>query len=560
MRRSTRVHKPPGEFWKAIGDQANFIQEEQVEFALMIEAVDNGGFNEHQDVTPTTYAEAAKDLNWAKATEEEFNSLIENNTWSLTTLPPGRKAIGSKWVYKLKENADGSIAKYKARLVAKGYTQRAGIDFTETFAPVVKFTTIRTLLALAALKDYSVNQMDVSTAYLHADVETDLYMEQPDGFRSWERMESHLCASYTSPFMGSSKLEETGTSCLMPGSRITTWRWVEPIHVSMCIKGDNPDDFLALGMYVDDLITIDNNPTLRKALVVEMCKDFKLVDLGQAKWILGMKISYLDGEIKLDQEKYLKDVLTRFGMQDCKPMSTPAVPDTNEEEVSQLADHQEYMSLVGSLIYLSVVTRPDIAYAVGRAGQAMANPTQADMVAAKRILRYLQASKDIGIVYQRMGEPQLIGYADSDWAGDRKTRKSTTGYIFTIAGAAISWASKRQQTVALSSTEAEYIAACAAAQEVMYLRALLSSLEHTQEDPTTLHQDNQGAIAIGKDFASNRRTKHIDIKYHYIRERVEKGDIRLQYLNTEEMIADCLTKPVGKQILDRAKKFIFGRN
>jgi transposase InsO family protein len=166
LRRSTRVHKPPGEFWKAIRDQANIVQEEQVEFALMIEAVDNGGFSEHQNATPTTYAEAAKDPSWAKATQEEFDSLMENNTWSLTTLPPGRKAIGSKWVYKLKENADGTIAKYKARLVAKGYTQREGIDFTETFAPVVKFTTIRTLLALAALKDYSVNQMDVSTAYL----------------------------------------------------------------------------------------------------------------------------------------------------------------------------------------------------------------------------------------------------------------------------------------------------------------------------------------------------------------------------------------------------------
>jgi hypothetical protein len=247
-------------------------------------------------------------------------------------------------------------------------------------------------------------------------------------------------------------------------------------------------------------------------------------------------------------------------MDDCKPMSTPAVPEVREEEISQPADHQEYMSLVGSLIYLSVVTRPDIAYAVGRAGQAMANPTQADMVAAKRILRYLQASKEIGIVYQRMGEPQLRGYADSDWAGDRETQKSTTGYIFTIAGAAISWASKRQQTVALSSTEAEYMAACSAAQEVMYLRALLSSLEHKQEGPTVLHQDNQGAIAIGKDFASNRRTKHIDIKYHYIRERVERGDIKLEYISTEGMIADCLTKPVGKQILDRAKKFIFGEN
>jgi hypothetical protein len=553
------VHKPPGEFWKALGDQANTTQEEIMEFALAIEAVDNGGFSNHQASTPTNYEEAAQDPNWIKATKDEYDSLIENRTWSLTSLPPGRKAIGSKWVYKIKENADGTIAKYKARLVAKGYTQREGIDFTDTFAPVVKFTTIRTLLALAALKDYSVNQMDISTAYLHADVETDLYMEQPDGFKIMGEDGQPLVCKLHKSIYG---LKQAGRNW---NKLLDAWLKNHNMEVSgsdPCLyvyQGTNPDDFLALGMYVDDLITIDNNPELRGALVEEMRKSFKLVDLGQAKWILGMRVSYGDGEIKVDQEKYLRDVLTRFGMEECKQMSTPATPETKEEEVSHPADKQEYMSLVGSLIYLSVVTRPDISFAVGRAGQAMANPTQADLVAAKRILRYLQGTKEVAITYSRTGEPQLIGYTDSDWAGDRETRKSTTGYMFTMAGAAISWSSKRQQTIALSSTEAEYMAASSAAQEVMYLRALLLSLRHKQDGPTILYQDNQGAIAIGKDFVSNRRTKHIDIKYHYIRERVEKGDIQLQYLSTEEMIADCLTKPVGKQILDRAKKFIFGK-
>jgi hypothetical protein len=272
-----------------------------------------------------------------------------------------------------------------------------------------------------------------------------------------------------------------------------------------------------------------------------------------------MKVSYGDGIVKIDQEKYLKEVLARFGMEECKPVSTPAVDTAKEEDPSQPANKQEYMCMVGSLIYLSVVTRPDIAYAVGRAGQAMANPTQADLVSVKRILRYLQATREIAITYSRSGNARLEGYTDSDWAGDKGTRRSTSGYVFTLAGAAISWASKCQQTVALSSCEAEYIAASSAAQEVVYLRTLLHGLKHEQEGPTVLHQDNQGAIAIGKDFVSNRRTKHIDIRYHYIRERVEKGDIELKYLSTEEMIADCLTKPVGKQILDRAMIQLFGK-
>jgi hypothetical protein len=162
------------------------------------------------------------------------------------------------------------------------------------------------------------------------------------------------------------------------------------------------------------------------------------------------------------------------------------------------------------------------------------------------------------LTYSRTGEQNLVGFADSDWGGDLTTRRSTTGYLFTLAGAAISWSSKRQPTVALSSTEAEYMSACSAAQETVYLRALLKDLGHPQNGPTVLHQDNQGAIAIGSDFISNRRTKHIDIKYHFIREKVEDGVIRLQYIPTAEMVADCLTKPVGRQILDKTRVQIFG--
>jgi hypothetical protein len=205
-----------------------------------------------------------------------------------------------------------------------------------------------------------------------------------------------------------------------------------------------------------------------------------------------------------------------------------------------------------------VISRPDIAYAVSRAGQVMANPTAEDFQAVKRILRYLQGTKEVGIQYSKGGNIELRGYADSNWAGDKKSRKSTTGYIFLLGGTAISWSSKKQNSVALSSTEAEYMAACAAVQEAIYLRTLLLDLREEQKEASTLYQDNQGAIAMGNNSISNKRSKHISIKYHFVREKVKEKEIKLEYKETTKMIADCLTKPVGKQVMNRLLPKIFG--
>ena len=273
--------------------------------------------------------------------------------------------------------------------------------------------------------------------------------------------------------------------------------------------------FLALAIYVDDIISVDNMPELREKLVADLSKKSKLVDLQEAKWVLGTRIQQSEGSISIDQEKYLNDVLERFGMRDAKPAKTPAVAGGATVEKSEpYKNRSEYQSLVGSLIYLAVVTRPDISFAVGKAGQAMANPTDMDWISAKRILRFAKLNKDAGPVYSNTGNQDLTGYSDSDWGGDLKTRRSTTGYIFTLEGAAISWKSKRQTTVAISSTEAEYMAGCATAQEAIYLRMLLKDLGREQKEPTLIYQDNQGAIAIGKAITSNRRAKHMNIKYH----------------------------------------------
>jgi hypothetical protein len=250
-----------------------------------------------------------------------------------------------------------------------------------------------------------------------------------------------------------------------------------------------------------------------------MGERFKLTIIGRAKWILGMQVNFLNnGQIQIDQQKYLHDILERFGMINAKPIGTPTMPSEKKTGDEPMVDRRLYLSMIGSLIYLATVTRPDIAFATSKAGRAMADPRQPDMNAVKKIFRYLQATKEAKITYRASGNTEIIGYADADFGGDLETRRSTSGYIFLLANGAISWMSKRQSIVALSTTEAEYIACCATEQEAIYLRRLLEDLRHPVTKPTLLFQDNQGAITIERDFISNRKSKHIDIKEHFIQE------------------------------------------
>jgi hypothetical protein len=250
-------------------------------------------------------------------------------------------------------------------------------------------------------------------------------------------------------------------------------------------------------------------------------------------------------------------------MEDCKPAQTPIASDSDARDEkradSKLCDRSEYRSIVGSLIYASVISRPDIAYAVSKVGQHMANPTAADMVSVKRILRYLRGTIHYTLVYRKNGSTELVGYSDADWGGDISTRRSTGGYVFLLAGAAISWCSKRQQTVALSSTESEYMALCAAIQEAIYLKALLTDLKYVPIDTSVEMQvDNQSAMRISVNNITSNRTKHIDVRYHFCREKVQGGVVHLKYIPTEFMLADILTKAVGSNILAKLLPTIIG--
>ncbi|KAL5730657.1 hypothetical protein ACHQM5_003455 [Ranunculus cassubicifolius] len=279
-----------------------------------------------------------------------------------------------------------------------------------------------------------------------------------------------------------------------------------------------------------------------------MMKEFEMSDLSLMKYFLGIQVQQSKGKIIVFQEKYTTDLLKRFNMSNCKPVATPLA--VNEklqlDDGSPKADDKTYRSLVGSLLYLTN-TRPDIEYSVSLLSRFMHEPSNLHFSAAKRILRYLQGTKNLGLKYMKEDDNKLVGFTDSDWAGSVDDRKSTSGYVFRLGSKVISWSSKKQQTIALSSAEAEYIAATDATCEAAWLRRILRDLQQEDEAPTTIHCDNKSAIAMTKNPAFHSRSKHIEIKHHFIRDYVNKREIQLEYVNTNEQLADIFTKAVSTE-------------
>ena len=478
---------------------------------------------------------------WKRAAEEEYSSLMEHETWELTELPVDRTPVGCKWVFKIKRNENGDIERYKCRLVAQGFSQTQGIDYDETFAPVARFNTIRSLLAMAVNRGVIIEQMDVVTAFLNGELKEEIFMSQPPGFV--EKGKEELVCRLKRSLYG-----------LKQSSRC----WYDELRVYLteiefqqctsepCVFYRWQDDSLSIvTVYVDDLIimvdVIENLIEIKEKLASR----FKMKDMGSLSYCLGIGVRQSDGMIQIHQRQYIASMLQRFGMQDAYPVHTPSDPSVNlvkDDGVSAKADKRLFQQIIGSLQYAVSCTRPDIAYAVNNVARYSSDPSEAHLTAAKRILRYLKGTIDLAITYVRTYDDQLIGYSDADWAGDQDSRKSTSGNLFLLGSGAITWASKKQTSVALSTVEAEYISLCLATQEVAWIRQLFDELDQKPTGPTVIMEDNQGAIAVAHNPVNHKRTKHIDIKYHYVRDAVESGMIELRYCRSSDIVADALTK------------------
>jgi transposase InsO family protein len=520
---------------------------------------------------PTTYAEAMArpDANlWLAAIQAEYQSLQRTGTYELSKLPVGRHAIGCKWVFKIKRHADGSIDRYKARLVAKGFSQKEGLDYKETFAPVAKFASIRTLLALAAHQDYEVHQMDVKTAFLNGDLDVELYMRQPEGFvvAGQEELVCKLRKSlYGLKQAGRAWFEKINTALIDMD--------FTPLDSDHCVYvRHQEDEVMYIVLYVDDLLLIGSSLMEVKQLKTALSTRFEMTDLGEAEYVLGLQLSR-DRPLRtlsLSQSDYIRRLLERFGMSQCNAAPTPIAtgvrlskedcPTVKPAEPLLVDGKHTYASVVGAIMYAMLGTRPDLAFAIGQLTRFNSNPGPQHVAVLKRVLRYLRSSIDFELTYgagssgssgSSDAKLAVFGYCDSDWGASIDDRRSVSGSVFSIAGGAVTWQAQKQKSVALSTVEAEYMAACQAAKDAVWLRAFLVGLGLNASAPTNILCDSQGAIALAKNPEHHQRSKHIDLRYHFVREQVTGGAISLVYTSTSDMAADQLTKPLSREMHNR---------
>ena len=510
---------------------------------------------------PVTFTEALssdKSKEWVNAMDEEMQSLKENNTFTLTNLPEGKKAVGGRWVYALKKNIDGS-EKYKARYVAKGYSQKMGVDYGETFSPTANLTSVRVLMQKAAQENLILHQMDVKTAYLNAPIDCEIYMEQPEGYEVKSSSQEKLVCKLERSLYG---LKQSGRNWnKVLHEHLTKIHFVQNEADNCVYTRETKHDKVIMVIWVDDLIIAASDENALKSVKEMLASRFQMKDLGKLKHFLGIDFVQSDNCVKMSQAKYVDKILERFQMEDCKPRSTPCEQKLNySENADMMIDVRKYREAVGSLIYLTVCTRPDLSFIVSKLSQYFSEPTEEQWVTVKHVLRYLKGTVDKELCYKKCEALGIQAYSDADWAADND-RRSTTGYCVSLSkdGTLVSWKTKKQPTVALSTCEAEYMALAATIQECFYLKQLLDGLDKHEYAIPMVYEDNQGTIALARNPVNRQRCKHIDIKYHFIRSTVNEGYVMLVYCPTEDMVADIMTKPVTKFKLVKFAEFIFGK-
>jgi hypothetical protein len=491
-----------------------------------------------EPLEPATYAQAKASPHfeqWQKATDEEYESLMSNDTWEIVQLPPGAKVLGSKWVFKLKRGPTGAIERFKARFVVKGYLQEQGLDFDEVFAPTGRHASFRMLMALAAAGNWELAQIDIKTAFLNGDMDTDVYVEQPKGYEipggGVCRLRKTLYGLKQAPRAWFLKLkEELARLHIYPSSG-------DPGLFKTILQGAP----VYLLIWVDDILLAAKQQAHVAAVKESVMRVFDSRDLGEPKLFVGIQIDRdrAAGTIKLSQRRSIDDIVAHYSLDAAKTRCTPFVQALKLVKDDEHPTDQPYASLVGSLLYLTVCTRPDLSHSVGVLTRFMSAPAQSHWDAACGVVRYLAGTRDLGITFGR--ESGLLGYADADYGGDTDTRRSTTGFVFILNSGPVSWQSKLQPTVALSTAEAEYMAASAAAREALWLRKLLGDFE-IHVDCISIMGDNQAALHMLKHPVASMRSKHIDIMHHFARERMERGEVNFEYVRTDEQLADIFTK------------------
>lgn len=494
----------------------------------------------HAEKLPSDYNEAincSEKVFWMDAMKEEMNALRENETWLLVDKPENRKVINNRWVYTKKSNPD-STERFRARLVIKGCSQIPGVDYKETFSPVARYDTVRFLLSIAANNSLCLGQFDIKTAFLYGNLDDDIYMKQPEGFHDGTAKVCKLLKS-------------------LYGLKQAPRCWTE--HFSEFIKKfgfskssadscfyiyEKNNEKMFLVIYVDDGLIAASHEQLIDKFFAELRKNFKITCTKEVGNFLGIEICRLkDGSIFINQGKYIENIVERFNLSDANYASTPIEVGWDANDfIKDNCSNIPYREAVGSLMFVQLVSRPDISFAVNIASRVLDKPTKAHWLLVKRIIRFLKGTADLGLFYKK--NDNFATYSDADFGGDKETRKSTSGMVCMFANAPIVWQSKRQQCVSLSTTEAEYVSAASAAKEIVWIQKLFRDCKIDVN--CMLYVDNMSALKLVKNPEFHQRSKHIDIKYHFVRDLYERGEINVKYVKSEDQIADIFTKAIAK--------------
>lgn len=482
--------------------------------------------------------------------KSEIDALVENKTWKLVKRTATMKVIGCKWVYKKKFNPDGTLNKLKARIVALGYNQTEGIDYKETFAPVLHQNSFRTLMAIAVELGLDLDVSDVSNAFTHAPLEETIYMEQPPGFSNGD--DSYVCELLTSLY----------------GLKQAPRQWNKDIHSKITMKGfqnlqsdpciyfkRDKDLIHLIGVYVDDLIQLHNWKESFESMKAHLDKHNKIVHLGSPTLLLGMRINHINkSTITIDLETYTKAAINKYCQGEIYPVHTPqelGLKTLLASPSDTIIKPDDYKMAIGSLMYICSRTRPDISTAVRQASEHLKSPTINSWNLVNRIFRYLFATITHSLTFTKSSDMQLTGYADADWGSCINTRRSVTGALVFIGGNLIMWKSTKQNTTALSATESEYMSVTDACREVLWIRQLLEELSIFQKDATTIYEDNNGCIKLANNPLILSRSKHIDIRHHFIRQTITNGKVKLLAIPSAENRSDIMTKAIPRPLFER---------
>jgi hypothetical protein len=471
--------------------------------------------------------------------QEEYDALMHNNTWSLVPPPPGANIVSSKWIFRHKHNADGSLARHKARWVVRGFTQQPGVDFDETFSPVVKPATIRVVLSLAISQQWPVHQLDVKNAFLHGDLTEEVYSQQPSGFLN-PNFPTHVCRLHKSLY----GLKQAPRAWFQRfASHARTIGFVDSKSDASLFTYHHTHGTAYLLLYVDDIILTASSTPLLRHIIATLASAFAMKDLGPLHHFLGISVTRTPTTLHLSQRQYILDILSRAGMRDCQPSSTPI--DTKPKLAAScgqpFSDPFLYRSLAGALQYITL-TRPEISYAVQQICLHMHDPRDSHFQLIKRILRYLKGTIDLGLVLHSTSSHQMVAYSDADWAGCPDTRRFTSGFCVYLGDNLVSWSSRRQPTVSRSSAEAEYRGVASVVAETCWLRHLLQELRRPVHTATIVYCDNVSAVYLSANPVQHRRTKHIELDIHFVREKVAIGAVRVLHVPSSSQYADIFTK------------------